>query len=93
MTNTWKLITSISCMNVRKKFISTILGNNIACEIYYEIAEIFNSCFSEMGFALDEDLSTNDKNPQNYFPINNALSKFWKPIVPDECSKIIRALK
>ena len=49
----------------------------------YDTAEVFNSYFSEIGVALDEDLSTVDENPLNYLPVNNALSMFLKTIIPD----------
>ena len=70
-----------------------ILGNNIVYESDYNIAELFNSNFSGICVALDEDLSTVDENPLNYLPINKDMSMFLKPIVLDKCSKIIRALK
>ena len=59
----------------------------------YGIAEVFNSIFSGICVALDEDLSTVDENPLNYLPINKDMSLFLKPNVLDKFSKIIRALK
>ena len=63
-------------MNVNKKCINKFLCNNIVYETDYDIAGVFNSYFSEIGVALDEDLRTVDENPLNYFPINEALSMF-----------------
>ena len=93
MKNTWRLATSISGMNVNKKCINKILCSNIVYESVYEIAEVFNSYLSEINVALDKNFSTVDENPLDYLLIHNALSLFLKPIIPDECSKIIRALK
>ena len=59
----------------------------------YDIAEIFNSYFPEIGFALDDELSTDDENPLINLPTNDALSMFLKFIVIDECSTNIRDLK
>ena len=80
-------------MNLNKKSISTILCSNILYESDNDIAEMFNSYFSEIGVALDKELSPVDENPLTYLPTNNSLSMFLKPIETGECSKIIRALK
>ena len=73
MKNNWNLITRISDINVNKNCIHKILFINNVYESDYEIAEVFNSYFSEIGVALDEDPSTVNKTPLNYLLINNAL--------------------
>ena len=90
---TWKLIRDLISEGKLNKTIKSIFLNNIEYNTDLEIANAFNTYFSNVALDLDRNLPASAVDPISYLPPRNLNSLFLSPLSPNECSKIIRTIK
>ena len=89
---TWNLIKKLMSHTIDEKSIKSIMMNNTSYDDELDLAEIFNTYFSQVAHQLNDQLPINDTDPLNYVT-TNPHSFFLNPITDVECSYIIKNLK
>ena len=93
MKATWSMINTLTSRNCSFSSIKSILYNDQVFVDDFEISNVFNKYFCDIGRELDENLPPSNVDPISFVRFNNASSLFLSPVLPSECLFIICNLK
>ena len=93
MKATWSMINTLTSRNCSFSSIKSILYNDQVFVDDFEMSNIFNKYFCDIGHELDENLPPSNIDPISFVRFNNTSSMFLSPVLPSECIFIICNLK
>ena len=88
----WKLINKI-CKDSHSKTINKIVHNGVPIENPTDIAELFNSYFTNIATSLANNLPNTADNPYHAVRPNMHDPIFFSPVSNEECANVIQDLK
>ena len=91
--NTWSVIRSIALNSSRKSPPSRIIHDNVEIINNEDIAEVFNSYFSEIPIILNSNLPSSNLDPLSFVKPNTKSSMHLWRATAAECTQIIKSLK
>ena len=89
---TWEIIRKLSNTKLEKKIVKKLFFNNIEYNDPINIAESFNTYFSNIAEELDSEIPNSALDPISFLTQNSEHSIFLNPVTPLECSTIIQNL-